>query len=78
MRGRKDNMEILYTGIEVEGLTYGGEYKVLRTIPRPDGTAYVVAGDNGVEIFVAPCEGQELVPMPGTEGDWGKRHWGKR
>lgn len=58
-------MEILYMGIEVEGLTYGGEYRVLRTIPRPGGTAYVVVGDNGTEIFVAPCEGQELVPSKG-------------
>lgn len=60
-------MKILYTGIEDEELTYGGEYKVLRTIPRPDGIAYIVAGDNGTEIYVAPCEGKELVPMPDTE-----------
>ena len=45
-------MKIMYTGIEDDGLTYGGEYEVLRAIPRPNGTCYVVMDGNGVETFI--------------------------
>lgn len=45
-------MKILYTGIEDDGLTYGGEYEVLRSIPRPNGICYVVVNDNGTEAFI--------------------------
>lgn len=45
-------MKILYLGLEWDGLTHGGEYEVLRPIPRPNGTCYVVLDDNEEEVFI--------------------------
>lgn len=71
-------MKILYKGFEDEGLTYMGEYEVLRSIPRPEGTGYVVTDDNGTETFIQPHNAIPMVPMPGTSGNWGEKHWGNR
>ena len=52
---------VIYTGIEVEGLTHGGEYEVVNTITWYDRVLRVVViGDDGKEHRVSPSEVAEV------------------
>ncbi|MBQ7289053.1 MAG: hypothetical protein IJW78_04915 [Clostridia bacterium] len=39
-------MKILYKGLETFEFTYGGEYDVIRSIPRPYGETIYICIDN--------------------------------
>ena len=51
----------------------GGQLSLFDTLTEPEATIPTTTAENEPEEEDDP---HRLVPMPGTEGDWGRRHWG--